>query len=87
MYKLKFSIKAEKQFDKLDKFIKKRIIKYLEEKAIINPTSYGRPLSANLSGFWKYRIEGYRIIIKIKNEEFIVFVVDIDRRDKIYKNQ
>ncbi|WP_084408391.1 type II toxin-antitoxin system RelE/ParE family toxin [Leptotrichia sp. oral taxon 215] len=37
-----------------------------------------------MKGFWRYRVKNYRIIAKIKKEELVILIVQIDRRDKIY---
>jgi len=84
MYKIVFSEKVTKQLGKLDKSIEKKILKYLNEKVSKNPLDIGKPLSANLSGFWRYRVGDYRIIAKIKNEELIVLVIEVGHRSTIY---
>jgi mRNA interferase RelE/StbE len=83
-YKIKFFRDAEKAFDKLDKSIQKRITKYLFSKVINDPFSYGKPLTANLSGLWRYRVGDYRIVCEIQKEELVIIVVDLGHRSTIY---
>jgi len=80
-----FDKKFEKNFKKIDKTIQKRIKNYLKDKVAIAPYSYGKPLSGDLSDFWRYRVGNYRIICRIKDEELIVLVIEIDHRSKVYK--
>ena len=55
------------------------------EAAIVNrlaraPQSYGKPLAANLAGYWKMRVGDYRVIYKVvKNEIWVLGI--INRRD------
>ncbi len=84
MWTLQIKPAAKKIFDKFDQHTQKKISKYLYEKVIKDPYSFGKPLSANLVGYWRYRVGDYRIICEIKNKELIIFVVEVDHRSKIY---
>lgn len=84
--KFVYSIKASKKFEKLDSFTQKKIKNYtLGLEALENPRFKGKGLSANLSGFWRYRVENYRLICEIKDNEAIILCLEIDKRDKVYK--
>lgn len=74
-YKVIIREKAEKQLNKLDNSIKLKIMRYIKQN--LNETD-------NLKGFWRYRVENYRIIVKIEENELLILVVQIDKRDKIY---
>lgn len=83
---IKYSEKALKSLKKLDKPIQKLIINYMDNiEKLEEPRARGKALSANLKGFWRYRVSDYRIICEIKDNELIICVVDIDHRKKIYK--
>ena len=50
----------------------------------LSPQNYGKPLAANLAGYWKLRVGDYRVVYKIaKNEVWILGI--INRRD-VYKD-
>ena len=77
---------AEKQLAKLDKYIQKRIKKYMDEVAKLeDPRSRGKRLLSNLSGLWRYRVGDFRIICQIKDAQLVVTVVRIGDRKEIYK--
>ena len=77
---------AEKQLAKLDKYIQKRIKKYMDEVAKLeDPRSRGKGLLSNLSGLWRYRVGDFRIICQIKDAQLVVTVVRIGDRKEIYK--
>ena len=75
-----------KTLEKMDKFTKRIIIEWIEKKLVDceDPRLYGKPLSANRAGQWKYRIGDYRIIAKIEDEKLIILVISIGHRRDIY---
>ena len=85
-YSLMYSKKAQKQLNKLDNSMKSKILKYIDQNLFDtdNPKKFGKALRYNLKGFWRYRVENYRIIVKIEENELLILVVQIDKRDKIY---
>ena len=85
-YKVIIREKAEKQLNKLDNSIKLKIMRYIKQNLFDtdNPKKFGKALRYNLKGFWRYRVENYRIIVKIEENELLILVVQIDKRDKIY---
>ncbi len=44
------------------------------------PEAYGKPLAANLSGYWKMRVGDYRVIYKVVKKEIWILGI-INRRD------
>ena len=85
-YSLMYSEKVQKQLNKLDNSMKSKILKYIDQNLFDtdNPKKFGKALRYNLKGFWRYRVENYRIIVKIEENELLILVVQIDKRDKIY---
>ena len=85
-YSLMYSEKAQKQLNKLDNSMRSKILKYIDQNLFDtdNPKKFGKALKYNLKGFWRYRVENYRIIAKIEENELLILVVQIDKRDKIY---
>ena len=83
---MKYSLIAQKQQNKLDNSMKSKILKYIDQNLFDtdNPKKFGKALRYNLKGFWRYRVENYRIIVKIEENELLILVVQIDKRDKIY---
>ena len=85
-YKLMYSEKAQKQLNRLDYSIKSKILKYIDQNLFNtnNPKKFGKALRYNLKGFWRYRVENYRIIAKIEEDKLVILIVQVDKRDKIY---
>ena len=77
MWTIKLSVEAQKQLKSIDRSASLKIQKYLQERVAKYPESFGKALSADLAGLWRYRIGDYRMICDIKNKELLVLVVKI----------
>ncbi len=85
---IKYTISFQKNVQKLDKPLQKKIKRFFEQIEIIeNPRQKGKPLTKNLSGLWRYRAEDYRIICEIQDGEMIVLALRVGHRIKVYKKQ
>ena len=87
-WKIEFDIKAQKQFDKLDKQSQKKVQSYLN-KNILNlehPKLFGKALRNNKKGLWHYRVDKFRIICKLEENKLIILIVAIAKRDVVYED-
>ena len=87
-YSVEVTQRFKKEFNKFDKYTQK-IIKAWIDKNITdceNPRVHGKPLSANRSGQWRYRIGDYRLICIIDDNKLIILAITIGHRKEIYKN-
>lgn len=39
-----------------------------------------------MKGKWRYRVGDYRLIAEIHDDEILILIVDVDKRNDIYKN-
>lgn len=77
----------DKDFKKLDRYTQ-RIIKGWITKNIAsaeNPRAFGKPLTGNLAGLWRYRIGDYRLIAEIKDDCFVILALAVRHRREIYR--
>ena len=81
MYRVEFSQTAEKQFYKLDKEIQDRIINGLE-RIRIRPFHFVIKLIG--SPYYRLRVGDYRVILDIKEDKLIIFVIELGHRKNIY---
>ncbi len=83
---IKFKESALKELEKLSKPDQFKIRNYLRERILpsSNPQNFGKPLGNTKAGLWRYRVEKYRIICRIKNKDLCILVVKIGKRDKVY---
>ena len=68
---------------KINKDIKLRIKKAIEERLMNDPLKYGKPLRKSLKGYWKLRVGDYRVVYKIEGSNIIVLA--IIHRKEVYK--
>ena len=87
IYHVEFSKSALKDLKKLDKATAYLIIGWIRKKldGCENPRAFGKGLTANRSGQWRYRIGDYRIIASIQDEKITIVVINVGHRKDIYK--
>ena len=86
-YDVELSERFKREFKKLDKCTQK-IIRSWMEKNLINssdPRIYGKGLTANRSGQWRYRIGDYRLICLINGTTLVILALTVGHRRSIYK--
>ena len=76
----------DENFKKLDNSIKILILKYLKKlETTANPKAYGKELSGNLAGLYRFRVSNYRIIASIEDEKLVICTLTVGHRSTIYK--
>ena len=86
-YHVDYDKAAQKAIDKLDAPIRKRILKYINNylEGCENPRWKGKNLVEYPGANWRYRVGDYRIIADIQDEKIVILVVDVDKRNDVYK--
>lgn len=86
-YHVEFTERALKQLKKLDKQTARLITAWIRKNIenSENPRAFGKGLTSNLSGKWRYRIGDYRVIADIQDEKVLILVLNIWHRRDIYK--
>lgn len=74
---------AGEDIPKLSSVWRENIRRAIEEKLIVEPDMYGRPLRRSLKGYRKLRVGDYRIIYRI--EERTVKILVIRHRSVVYR--
>ncbi|MGM0209350.1 mRNA interferase RelE/StbE [Enterococcus sp. DIV0421] len=85
-YHVEFDKRAQKEFLKLNKPIRKQILLWLNKNidGCENPRWTGKGLTADKSGLWRYRIGKYRLICDIRDDYALVLVIKTGKRETIY---
>ena len=83
VYKLKFERKAEKVFAKLGEPIKAQFKEKLK-KVLQNPHVEANRLHGSLSGCYKIKLRqsGYRLVYKVEDQDLIVLVLAVGKRER-----
>jgi mRNA interferase RelE/StbE len=81
-YKSVFTRGFTKEFDKLPKGIKKRILEALEK--IVELPYAGTKLRGKLEGLWRWRVGKYRVVYLVDEKEKTIVFLDVGLRKSIY---
>lgn len=70
---------------RIDKHWAKIILDKLESRDFLeNPKSKCKPLAHQLVGKWRLRVENYRIIVEIEDNQLVVVALNVAHRKQIY---
>jgi mRNA interferase RelE/StbE len=63
-----------------------KVVDYLDRRirGVTNPRLFGKPLRGRMKGLWRYRVEDYRLLCRLEDRRFIVLVVEVDHRSRVY---
>ncbi|HET8801933.1 MAG TPA: type II toxin-antitoxin system RelE/ParE family toxin [Marinobacter sp.] len=84
---VEFDDGAAKELRKLDRQAQQEILRYLRERIATDedPRRFGKPLSRDLAGLWRYRMRNYRMICHIEDDKLVVLVLRVGHRKDIYE--
>jgi mRNA interferase RelE/StbE len=72
---------------KLDRTVAARVKTYLDHITNRdNPRSRGKGLTGDQSGYWRYRVGDYRILVEIHDRELVVLAIEVGHRSMIYRD-
>jgi mRNA interferase RelE/StbE len=83
-YKLLFDDKVFKDLKSIDKHWQKKILEAIKTKLTDNPY-IGKKLVGDLSSYYRYRVNDYRIIYEILENEIVLVIIKIKHRKDVYK--
>jgi mRNA interferase RelE/StbE len=84
-YQIEWAESAAKEFSRFDNSVKIPIQKFLDKlMERDDPRTLGEELTANLVGYWKYRVGDYRLVVEIRDNVFKVLMLAIGHRRDIY---
>jgi len=82
MYSIEFSPTAEKQLDKLEKPIRKRIVTVLE-RIRVRPFSFVKKSIG--TDYYRARAGDHRAILDIREDIQLIYVVEVGHRRSVYR--
>jgi len=65
---------------KITKAIQQRIRIAIEQKLVVDPYVYGKPLRASLAGYRKLRVGNYRVVFSVSNHTVSVVYKKAQKR-------
>ncbi|TVR01238.1 MAG: type II toxin-antitoxin system RelE/ParE family toxin [Desulfovibrionales bacterium] len=77
---------GRKELAKLDRKARSNILNFLRKRIATDedPRRFGNPLRHNLTGLWKYRVDAFRVIADIQDQEVTVLIVRVGHKSKVY---
>ncbi|PHP53234.1 type II toxin-antitoxin system RelE family toxin [Actinomyces ruminis] len=87
-YRVELTTRARKQLKKMDRFDARILATWIKNNidGCADPRAFGKGLTANRSGEWRYRVGSYRILALIHDDIVTIEVFSIGRRDKVYND-
>jgi mRNA interferase RelE/StbE len=84
---VEFDADAARDLRKLGHPAQQQILRYLRQRIATadDPRRFGRALTNDLKGLWRYRVGDYRIVAKIEDDRFIVLVLTVGHRREVYE--
>ena len=82
-----FEPRALDDLKKLDQHTQRRVVRFLQERIAghHNPRDFGKPLTGDKVGLWRYRVGEYRVVCRIDDEQQAVLVLRIAHRKDVYR--
>ena len=66
--------------------MKVKVKKAIEDRLMLAPLDFGKPLRYSLKGHRRLRVGDYRIVYRVELEQKNVIIVAIKHRKKVYKD-
>jgi len=83
-WQIKWKDSARKELRSIDHQYQKKITRYLTKISYDSPRLFGKSLSGNFAGLWRYRVEDYRIICQIDDQQITILVLAVGHRKEVY---
>lgn len=85
-YHVEFSKAALKELKKIDRYTASMIVGWIRKnlEGCEDPRQFGKGLTANRSGQWRYRVGDYRLLAEIREEKVIILILHVGHRSDIY---
>ena len=86
IWTVRFNRKANKEFNKLDRPVQKKISTYISNQLICNqnPRQFGHSLKGKLKEFWRFRAGDYRLICYIEDAKKNIRIMHVGHRKDVY---
>ena len=82
-----FEPRALGELKKLDRPAQERLVRFLRDRigGEKDPRQFGKPLSGDKAGLWRYRVGDYRVVCRIDDVRLSVLVLRIAHRRDVYR--
>ena len=86
-YEILYTEKAVRQLKKLDKSVLVMIKAWIDKNLIgaNDPRRFGKALTGDKIGWWRYRVGDYRILADIQDDKLVILVIEVGHRSSVYR--
>ncbi len=79
--------RARRELRKLDPEAQREILRYFRECIAVDrdPRRFGKALTGEKIGLWRYRIRDYRAICRIEDDRVVGLVLRVAHRKEVYR--
>jgi mRNA interferase RelE/StbE len=86
IWRVEFDRDAARDLRKLGAVAERAILRYLRKRIATSedPRRFGKPLTGDQKGLWRYRVADYRIVAAIEDDRFVVLIVTVGHRREVY---
>lgn len=86
VWRIEFDSEAARDLRKLGAEPQRLILRYLRQRIATaeDPRRFGKPLTGDLKGLWRYRVGDYRIVASIEDDRLVVLIVTVGHRREVY---
>ena len=86
-WRLEVARPAERSLARLPQAVAAAIVEFMLGPLLDAPTTVGKPLQRELTGYWSARRGAYRVIYRLDAETRLVTVVRIEHRSDVYRSR
>lgn len=84
-YRIEWSGPAQRDMTRLPQRVAMAVMVYVDERLADNPQRLSKPLAGDLAGSRSARNGDYRILLRIDEEQAIVWIMHVDHRAHAYR--
>ena len=86
-WRVEFTSGALRQLKKLDPFVRRTLIAWLEKnlEGCADARAHGKSLVGDKSGLWRYRIGDYRLLCRLDDGRLVIEAIKAGHRREAYK--
>jgi mRNA interferase RelE/StbE len=86
VWRVEFDADAARDLRKLGSVAERAILRFLRRRIATadDPRRFGKSLTGDMKGLWRYRVGDYRIVASIEDQRFVVLVVTVGHRRQVY---
>lgn len=86
-WRLEVAAPAERTLSRLSEKVASAVVEFMLGPLVDAPTTIGKPLQRELTGYWSARRGAYRVIYAVDAERTVITVVRIEHRSDVYRSR